>query len=33
MGMTSSPHGPCVGLHTCYNGTYNGTQRGDLANP
>ena len=22
-----------VGLHTCYNGTYNGMQRGDSANP
>ena len=29
--MTSSPHGPLwAGLHTCYNGGYNGKQEGDL---
>ncbi len=30
--MTSSPHGPYAGLHTCYNGGDNGqrTRKGEL---
>ncbi len=29
VGMTSSHHGPLVGLHTCYNGVYRGRRASD----